>query len=579
MSDYNLQSRGMAKLCLTSRATVLYLLSSVAALTAYVAEPGSALAACSTTPPGGSPDYILMLNQSNCTYSFGLTEEISGSYRSVLGIDQMTNAEITIESTAHLNNVLGGSGIYAGDENINLSITNYGTIEGGYFGITADSAISLTNYGTISGALFSAVLFNADGNSLYIKPGAVFSSGIDFHTTVGNQVNFGDGSYSVEVKGFDKNNNDVAVSAPSTQQLILNLDGSGDGTIEVVQETADASLPTAVTAYSGSVNTVISNILDIDVERPFAGDILPESAPDTSALGYAEEKKKADSAVAVTNFGNGVALDKYGNLIWLRAFGGQSFERGNATTSANYGIAAGVDHVFDFGRLGVLAGGGRMISQANNGSGRVIGDTSFGGVYYRKDFAGLTFDASFVAGGIHSRSTRVISGSADATGAFNGGFISPELGLSKKINLHDSWSLTSGAKVRYTGGFYQGYVEVGSTQNVSYGARQSHSLEGVISAKLTNVQNMANNLKTSVSVTGELVDTINLGSSALNASLSGNNFTVSTFTKRNIFGARIGLSGEVQLSRQATLYGGAKIGIHDDRSWSWSANAGVKVEF
>jgi hypothetical protein len=206
----------------------------------------------------------------------------------------------------------------------------------------------------------------------------------------------------------------------------------------------------------------MTSVLGIDIERPFEGVDLPSGS---GALGYAEEKKDTPATAAIKKIADNTAVDKFGNLLWLRAFGGQTYDNGNDTTASNYGVAAGIGHQFDFGRFGVLGGIGRMINRSNDGSGKVTGDTGFGGVYLRREMAGLTFDTSLIAGGIHSRSTREFSGSDDATGTFNGWYISPEVAVSKKIALGaPGWSVTPAAKLRYTAGFYRGYTETGSSQ-------------------------------------------------------------------------------------------------------------------
>ncbi|WP_413711548.1 autotransporter domain-containing protein [Rhizobium sp. Rhizsp82] len=455
-----------------------------------------------------------------------------------------------------------------------LSIDNSGTISGGQLGIVADAPTTITNSGTISGGV-NSIQFSSNGNTLNLLPGSVIKGAVDYNSTENNSTNFGSGSYSLAVDNYETALNQISLSN-SRQSLIVSVDSnSNNGRLEVVDPGA-SSMDAAVRGYTNSVGNVIGSILNIDVGSSAGGD---SGSSGTSALGYAEEKKPTGSAAAVQKLGEGTAVDRFGNLFWMRAFGGQTFDNDSDTRSSNYGVAAGVDRQFDDGRFGVLAGYGRIINRADDGSGQTAGNTGFGGVYMRNDFSGVTLDSSLVAGGIENDSRREIFGSDPARGSFAGWYVSPEIAISQKHEVAPGWTFTPAARLRYTAGFYQGYSETGSTQNISYDDRTSHTLEGILEGKLTNQTKLTNGMVANVSLSAALVDTLNLGASGLNASLSGTDFMVSAISDRNLVGGRFGLSGELQVNPQTTLYSGVTLGTYTSEVNSWSANAGVKVEF
>ncbi len=455
-----------------------------------------------------------------------------------------------------------------------LSIDNSGTISGEQLGIVADAPTTITNSGTISGGV-NSIQFSSNGNTLNLLPGSVIKGAVDYNSTENNATNFGSGSYSLAVDNYETALNQISLNN-SRQSLIVSVDSnSNNGRLEVVDPGA-SSMDAAVRGYTNSVGNVIGSILNIDVGSSAGGG---SESSGTSALGYAEEKKPTGSAAAVQKLGEGTAVDRFGNLFWMRAFGGQTFDNDNDTRSSNYGVAAGVDRQFDDGRFGVLAGYGRIINRADDGSGQTAGNTGFGGVYMRNDFSGVTLDTSLVAGGIENDSRREIFGSDPARGSFAGWYVSPEIAISQKHEVAPGWTFTPAARLRYTAGFYQGYSETGSTQNISYDDRTSHTLEGILEGKLTNQTKLTNGMVANVSLSAALVDTLNLGASGLNASLSGTDFMVSAISDRNLVGGRFGLSGELQVNPQTTLYSGVTLGTYTSEVNSWSANAGVKVEF
>ena len=56
--------------------------------------------------------------------------------------------------------------------------------------------------------------------------------------------------------------------------------------------------------------------------------------------------------------------------------------------------------------------------------------------------------------------------------------------MRRSYQISQGWELTPNFKTRYTGAFYDAYGESGSCRDLSYGARQSHSIDGRLQVEL-----------------------------------------------------------------------------------------------
>ncbi len=126
---------------------------------------------------------------------------------------------------------------------------------------------------------------------------------------------------------------------------------------------------------------------------------------------------------------------------------------------------------------------------------------------------------------------------------------------------------------------FESFSEKGSDQDVTYDNRTSQAFEGVLQAEVSRQGHLDNGRMSRIAFTGALVDTFNLGSSDMTASFAGTDFTVSILNDRNVVGGRVGLVGQMQLTKTAFIFASTRLGIYSDDSRSWDANMGVKIKF
>ena len=466
-------------------------------------------------------------------------------------------------------------------EAVNMSdatLVNSGSISGNTYGVVLNTGgNTVTNTGAISGGVAS-VYYQAGENRLNIQPSASFDGVVDFNNTTGNTTAFGSGSYSIPVAHYLTADNTIELN--NDKQSVVYSTPASTGAINVINASAVAASSAAPQSLTAVVGVVMTDILTLDVDRNG-----PVYSPVGSgvALGYAEERSKTEGETAIaTLVGDGLALDPYGNLTWMRAFGGQKFDSDNSSTAGHYGLAFGLDHVFDDTRLGLMGGIGRSVSRKDDGSSDVSGDIAFTGLYARHNAGPYHFDASLIAGGIFSTSQRqiIISGGTEtANGDFSGWFASPEVAVSGDYDVAPGWVFTPKGVLRYTHGAFAGYSETGSSQNITYGERSTDALQAALEMKIANHLQLANGQALSTSVTATVLDTYNLGNNDFNASLQGTDFTISSSSARNVVGGKLGVSAELKLSPQATVFAGANAGLYSDNTWDYAANAGFKLKF
>ncbi len=409
--------------------------------------------------------------------------------------------------------------------------------------------------------------FLTGGNTLYIEPGASFGSSVNFVNTVDNTIHFAPGSYTMAVKGFAEDDNDVTLYN-RYQSLIVTGDPSDEAVLDVVQSNGASALPGAIGLQIGAISDIV-------------GGITPQGGPagNNPALAYAPVPALTGAAAAVTDLANPAQNDAT-RFFWLNGFGGGGRDRDSLTDTAHAGLVAGYEIRDGAMRAGFLGGIGQLSNDGPAGTGSVDADTAFAGAYYGGQHGAYDIDALVIAGGLKAKTTRGVSGGGDAaTGSYDGWYIAPELAVSRKLALADGWSLTPGARLRYVGTWLDGYTETGSVQNVSYDDRSSHVVEASLEVRLGKTHAFDNGMDLRLDLSAALVESLNLGDSSFDATLVNTAFTTSAFTDRSVTGGRFGASAELQLDERTSLYGGGKLGIYSDDSWAWSANGGVKVAF
>lgn len=456
-------------------------------------------------------------------------------------------------------------------------LTNTGTISGALGGVfLAGSGNTITTSGTISGGEASILfVYDGGGNTLNILPNAVFEGVVDYNDSTGNTTTFGAGSYRIPVADYLAAENSIILDNPS--QVVVLSDADTTGTINVVTATPVANI---ASQYTNSVSDVIGSILSLDLQRP---DEVGGNIPGLEPLAYGEVKQASPAQQAIARIGEGVALDRVGNLFWTRAFGGgrhqpdtsDSFE----SAIYHYGLMAGVDRRSGDMRIGAFAGGGAVNADLSNTSDSIDGQTGFAGIYGTVPVNGFVFSTSLTVGAIESDARRAVNGGEWAEGNFWGWYVSPEVSVSRRYDVASGWSLMPSARLRYVGAFYEGYTESGSSQNISYDARDTHALEGRLQMDLTRRAMLESGRAAAFTLTGAVVDTQHLGDNGYAASLDGTEFTLTDTTARNVAGLRLGASFDVQIKEAISLYGGIEGTIYTDESVAYTGRLGLKAAF
>ena len=516
--------------------------------------------------------------------SYVVSAAISGAGRVQLDAGNLTLSGV--------NTYTGGTTVNGGTLNVTGSLSgsatevtmrggqlvNSGTISGSTYGVElATTGNVVSTSGSISGGT-AAIFFGAGNNTLNISPTATFNGLVDYNNTQNNTTSFGAGSYRIAAARYDDLHNVIALNNASQTVILDNANLPSNGYINVV------AIPAAsreASQYTSSVSDVIGSILSLDVARP---DQISVGGSTISALQYGEDRRETQEGKAVRMLGDNAAVDNYGNLFWTRTFGGLRYQPSGdgdySSHTSHVGVISGVDHLFEAYRLGFFAGAGTVRTDAGDSASLMRGNTGFLGLYGAVELGGLQWNASITGGGIENMASRSINnGTETASGDFTGWYVSPEVAVSRSYQVAPGWQLTPSFKTRYTGAYYESYDESGSSQNLSYGARQSHSIDGRLQVELKYKTVMPSGLPAAITATAALSDTQYLGSETLRARLDNNEFTVSNTGDKNVLGATLGVGFDAMISERTAIYGGIDGSLYSDDSVAASGRLGLKVAF
>jgi outer membrane autotransporter protein len=497
------------------------------------------------------------------------------------------------------------SGIYLDNTTGGTTVTNSGTISGAQYGVYLNSgAMTLSNSGTISGGT-SAVFLNTGGSTFNIYNGAVFTNGIDYNNTTGNTTNFYTGSYTLGVKKYATGTNTIKLFGANTTLVTTGLDNTGTGNIVIVDNSARVYSAAAASSVVNYTSSVVSDILlqDVGVSEVIPQDVGADAAPPVAPTAYTNARRVSDkTSRASTAFaevlgssgaakatdlvlqGSGQTVDKYGNLVWARAFGGAQFNDpyGTASGQRSYsgGAMFGYDWHTDGWRVGGFAGLGRVRTNQTLSSDYVTTDTVYGGVYGRRSLGNFNLDATLAGGSLNEHTRRFVNnGTEIARGDFNGYLVSPEAALGYNIDLADGLTATPTGRFRYVGAFLNGYTETGSSQNVTYGSSFSNTLEERAEMRVTKTVKSADGLASSFYVQAAAIAAQRVGPANFSASVLGTSFAVGDGYARSKAGMSLGAGFTYKVAPQFDLYGSLDGAAFTDKSYSVSARGGFKVAF
>lgn len=472
----------------------------------------------------------------------------------------------------------GGESIRA----ITANLTNPGSILAtapGGIGILTDLATNVTNSGTIAGGLYALDL--GGGSTLTLLPGSRIVGGIFFGST-GNSLNFLGGNHNL------------------TFNSLAGTTVTGTTPFAVLGNQAAAIDPTPFAMEGRALNDftreVSAAIPQLAGPAPAAGAPLAFAAPDASARiedAFASiPGLNAYSGEAMV-FKNPTAVYADGTAIWARGFGGERTQPADgvllhATNSFYGGMLGGDMRLRPDLRLGAFIGLGQTRTAIDFNYGTSKGDLGFGGVYAQYD-AGATFlRAAVQAGGSQNSVTRNINNNLAAGGletanaTFNGWYVSPEAAIGHRLALGTfagaSYTLTPSLKVRYLYGSYDGYIETGSTTNLTVGSRAVSTAEERSELKLTRTDTFTPTSVLSTSLYGGVLGTQRARDATINATLLGQAIPFATPGRGNVWGG-FGGAGLEWRKANVTLYSAAEYLALSDRSSVVSGRAGLRVGF
>jgi hypothetical protein len=521
----------------------------------------------------------------------------------IAGTANVTNSGTIISAT-------GGSAIVATTANV----TNSGTISAtgaGSFGIFADAA-NITNFGTIKGekAIF------ADGGATLVNSGSIIGTGgtaIDFNDSASDSLTFLPGSRIIGNIFLGTNDTVNIRTGHDVAWLLTFGDANGDGLVDVgasvnvsggapfvVNGNQIATLdPTAFGLADRSLMNVTGGISAL-VQNRFGG-----MAPVGSSAGVSSFAPAADKATeafagipslaiayapetptfkAPPFAGAGITT------VWTGAFGGVRHQSADGpmlgATDSAFGGALGVDRqVAPDLKLGGFVGGGtgRLAVDLNSqgvGTGYI-----FAGAYGRFDWASQFADFMLYGGRTSSNSSRTVAnnlapnGLETATARYDGFFISPDIAYGWRLPVGSGYVLTPTARLRYVAGFFDGFSETGSAQNLSVGSRTIQDFEQRFELDLTRTMSVgaSDTLKAGLHVGAIGLERV--GDTTVNTVLLGQNLAFVTPGRADAFGGLAGTSFDFASHAHISVFGAVEGIWMNDRSTTVTAKAGLRGAF
>ncbi|MDO8977615.1 MAG: autotransporter domain-containing protein [Afipia sp.] len=490
-------------------------------------------------------------------------------------------AGIVAPTAANVTNSGSILGLNYGITGTTANVTNSGTITGGINGIGVPTTGNVTNSGTIIGTGGTAIRFNAGGtaasDTLNILPGARFGGLVNFGGGA-DKVTFGAGNWVLNTASFDAALSTVTTTGTPyvvTPNQIIVADLSGFGVMN-----------RAVMDITGWIASVLP---DTPVFEPASGGAANAFAAIEAAaprFDHAFGTVSGALAFAPTTpvFKGGAVIDRDGNSVWAKGFGG----RREQTTDGNfiggvtigYGGAIGYDRqITPDTKLGGFIGGSTNETALDLNAGRFDTDTLFGGLYARSLFGATFLDLALIGGKLSNESKRNIGGGLaleTASASYDGWFVNPSLALGHRFAFDHGVTITPALKVRYVAAQFDGYTETGSSANLTVGDRNMQAFEERAEMTLANTHTFGNGSRLGVRVTGGVLAQQRTGDAAVNIALVGQNFIAATPDKQNVYGVYGGAGLDWQLGRMALFAAGELAGM-DDNVTTFTGKGGVRV--
>jgi hypothetical protein len=541
---------------------------------------------------------------------------ISGGFNA--GIFAFTgNANVTNSGTI----TGGGYGIYAGN---NANVVNSGTISAasasGVAGIFASNAVNVTNSGTISGP--TGVTTNGLGSVLTNSGTIIGTNGpaIDFSFAGNDTLNFLPGSRIVGeiLLGTNETINirtghDIAwlltfgcpcggAGIVGTGSLVNVTGGApfvvSGNQVATLDPTAFGLADRTLVDFTGNVSSLVNNRLGEIASGGSTGSgasafALTGGVADAASAAFAGIPSIA-SSYAAGGSGPGVVpnttvVDRTtGMALWTKGFvGARKQDADGPMLAANaiaYGGAMGVDgKVTSDLRLGAFVGVGQGQLSVDLSSQTIDTNYLFGGIYGRFDWTSRFLDFAVSTGHSTNSSNRLVAnnlaptGLETATASYDGWFVSPELAYGVRIPV-DGVMVTPTARLRYVAGFFDGYSETGSAQNLTVSNRTVQDIEERLEVALSRTAPFLYGfLKTTATV--GVLGLERLGDTTVNTLLIGQNLAFAAPGQNDAAGFYAGIGFDYRATERINLFTAAEGTMMTDKSRTGSARGGVRVAF
>jgi outer membrane autotransporter protein len=276
--------------------------------------------------------------------------------------------------------------------------------------------------------------------------------------------------------------------------------------------------------------------------------------------------------------------------VWTGAFGGIRHQSADGAmlgaTDSALGAALGVDRqVAPDLKLGGFIGGGAGRLSVDLNSQSVTTDYIFGGAYGRFDWASQFADFMLYGGRTGSNSSRTVAnnlapnGLETATARYDGFFISPDIAYGWRLPVGSGYVLTPTARLRYVAGFFDGFAETGSAQNLSVGSRTIQDFEQRFELDLTRTMTVGANDTLKAGLHVGAIGLERVGDTTVNTVLLGQNLAFVTPGKANAFGGLAGTSFDFASHQHISVFGALEGIWMNDRSTTVTAKAGLRGAF